>query len=168
MIQMNIIFGFFLLFNCRMQQQSGQGNGGTRRALSPGPGSDSDDSDISLGGTSPQSPSSTPPPNHHQPSAVSRGGPIRPIPPPTLNFHFDQTQSPFRFNHATAFKFPSTGFRFEPHSPQQNHPISNTGTVFRLTDTSPFQAVGGIRDELNPRCVLPRLSEKVKYRYRNV
>ncbi|KAK0169037.1 hypothetical protein PV327_002786 [Microctonus hyperodae] len=152
----------------RMQQQSGQGNGGTRRALSPGPGSDSDDSDISLGGTSPPSPSSTPPPTHHQPSPVSRGGPIGPIPPPTLNFHFDPTQSQFRFSHATAFKFPSTGFRFEPHSPQQNHPtIPNTGSMFRLTETSPFQAVGP-RGDLGSRCVLQSLNQEVRYRYRNL
>ncbi|XP_061927114.1 homeobox protein SIX4 isoform X2 [Apis cerana] len=125
----------------RMQQQSGTGNGNTRRALSPGPGgSDSEDSDISLGGTSPASPSSSPPPTH-QPSPVPLG-PLGPLPPPSLNFRFDPSQSQFRFNHATAFKFPPTGFRFGPHSPQHNHPNISGGGIFRLTETSPFQAVG--------------------------
>lgn len=124
-----------------MQQQSGTGNGNTRRALSPGPGgSDSEDSDISLGGTSPASPSSSPPPTH-QPSPVPLG-PLGPLPPPSLNFRFDPSQSQFRFNHATAFKFPPTGFRFGPHSPQHNHPNISGGGIFRLTETSPFQAVG--------------------------
>ncbi|CAK9819112.1 hypothetical protein ANTPLA_LOCUS10074 [Anthophora plagiata] len=124
-----------------MQQQSGTGNGNTRRALSPGPGgSDSEDSDISLGGTSPPSPSSSPPPTH-QPSPVPLG-PLGPLPPPSLNFRFDPSQSQFRFNHATAFKFPPTGFRFGPHSPQHNHPNISGGGIFRLTETSPFQAVG--------------------------
>ncbi|XP_012277696.1 homeobox protein SIX6 isoform X2 [Orussus abietinus] len=125
----------------RMQQQSGPGNGNTRRNLSPGPGgSDSEDSDISLGGTSPPSPSSSPPATH-QPSPVPLG-PLGPIPPPTLNFRFDPTQSQFRFGHATAFKFPPAGFRFGPHSPQHNHPNVAGGGIFRLTETSPFQAVG--------------------------
>ncbi|CAL7936554.1 unnamed protein product [Xylocopa violacea] len=125
----------------RMQQQSGTGNGNTRRTLSPGPGgSDSEDSDISLGGTSPPSPSSSPPPTH-QPSPVPLG-PLGPLPPPSLNFRFDPSQSQFRFNHATAFKFPPTGFRFGPHSPQHNHPNISGGGIFRLTETSPFQAVG--------------------------
>ncbi|XP_035720403.1 homeobox protein SIX6-like [Vespa mandarinia] len=125
----------------RMQQQSGPGNGNARRALSPGPGgSDSEDSDISLGGTSPPSPSSSPPPTH-QPSPVPLG-PLGPLPPPSLNFRFDPTQSQFRFGHATAFKFPPTGFRFGPHSPQHNHPNIAGGGIFRLTESSPFQAVG--------------------------
>ena len=127
-----------------MQQQSGPGNGVPRRALSPGPGgSDSEDSDISLGGTSPPSPNSSPPPTHHQPSPVPLG-PLGPLgPPPTLNFHFDPSQSQFRFGHATAFKFPPASFRFGPHSPQpHNHPSIGGGGIFRLTETSPFQAVG--------------------------
>ncbi|KAL2742917.1 homeobox protein SIX6 isoform X2 [Vespula maculifrons] len=125
----------------RMQQQSGPGNGNARRALSPGPGgSDSEDSDISLGGTSPPSPSSSPPPTH-QPSPVPLG-PLGPLPPPSLNFRFDPTQSQFRFGHATAFKFPPAGFRFGPHSPQHNHPNIAGGGIFRLAESSPFQAVG--------------------------
>ena len=124
----------------RMQQQSGTGNGNARRALSPGPGgSDSEDSDISLGGTSPASPSSSPPPTHQPPVPL---GPLGPLPPPSLNFRFDPSQSQFRFNHATAFKFPPAGFRFGPHSPQHNHPNISGGGIFRLTETSPFQAVG--------------------------
>ncbi|CAD6201346.1 GSCOCG00000149001-RA-CDS [Cotesia congregata] len=127
----------------RLQQQSGPGGAGSRRPLSPGGGSDSEDSDISLGGTSPPSPSSTPPSqSHHQPSPVSLG-PVAPLPPPGLGFRYDPTQTQLRFNHMTAFKFPPTGFRFEPHSPQHNHPaIPNAGGIFRLTETSPFQAVG--------------------------
>ncbi|XP_012264763.1 homeobox protein SIX3 [Athalia rosae] len=126
----------------RMQQRSGPGGGSQRRTLSPGPGgSDSEDSDISLGGTSPPSPSSSPPPTH-QPSPVPLG-PLGPLPPPPLNFRFDPTQSQFRFAHAPAFKYPPTGFRFGPHSPQHNnHPGIGGGGIFRLAETSPFQAVG--------------------------
>ncbi|XP_011302198.1 homeobox protein SIX3 [Fopius arisanus] len=140
----------------RIQQQSGQGNGGSRRALSPSPGgSDTEDSDISLGGTSPASPSSPPPPSHHQPSPISLG-PVGPLPPPSINFRFDAGHThAFRFTHATAFKFPATGFRFGPHSPQHTHPtIPSTGGMFRLTDTSPFQAVGP-RDDLGSRLPEP-------------
>lgn len=134
-----------------MQQQSGGSNGGPRRAMSPGPGSDSDDSDISLGGTSPPSPSSTPPASHHQQSPVSMG-PVGQLPPPPLNFRFDPSHQ-FRFSHSTAFKFPSTGFRFGPHSPQHNHPtIPSPGGMFRMTETSPFQAVGP-RGDLGSRLV---------------
>ncbi|XP_016844987.1 protein Optix isoform X1 [Nasonia vitripennis] len=138
----------------RQQQQSGNGNGGVRRNLSsPGPGaSDSEDSDISLGGTSPPSPSSSPPPtHHHQPSPVSISS-IGPIPTPSLNFRFDPTQSSFRFGPAPSFKFPSAGFRFSPHSPQHNHPSMAGGGIFRLTETSPFQAVGP-RGDLGSRYV---------------
>ena len=141
----------------RMQQQSGTGNGSTRRALSPGPGaSDSEDSDISLGGTSPASPSSSPPPTH-QPSPVPLG-PLGPLPPPSLNFRFDPSQSQFRFNHATAFKFPPAGFRFGPHSPQHNHPNISGGGIFRLTETSPFQAVGPRGDLGSRRVAFKNLS----------
>ncbi|XP_011067593.1 PREDICTED: homeobox protein SIX3 isoform X1 [Acromyrmex echinatior] len=127
--------------NSRMQQQSGQGNGNARRTLSPGPGgSSSEESDISLGGTSPPSPSSSPPPNH-QPSPVPLGS-LGPLPPPSLNFRFDPTQTHFRFGHTTAFKFPPTSFRFGPHSPQPNHPNMPGGGIFRFTESSPFQAVG--------------------------
>lgn len=146
-----------------MQQQSGPGNGVPRRPLSPGPGgSDSEESDISLGGASPPSPSSSPPPTHHQPSSIPLGslGPLGP--PPTLNFRFDPSQSQFRFGHATAFKFPPAGFRFGPHSPQQhNHPSIAGGGMFRLTETSPFQAVGP-RGDLGSRLVIPliELSQK--------
>ncbi|XP_046746610.1 homeobox protein SIX3 [Diprion similis] len=125
----------------RMQQQSGPGSGSQRRTLSPGPGgSDSEDSDISLGRTSPPSPPSSPPPTH-QPSPVPMG-PLGPLPPPPLNFRFDPAQSQFRFAHAPAFKFPPTGFQFGPHSPQHNHPSIAGGGIFRLAETSPFQAVG--------------------------
>lgn len=125
----------------RMQQQSGQGNGNARRTLSPGPGgSSSEDSDISLGGTSPPSPSSSPPSNH-QPSPVPLGS-LGPLPPPSLNFRFDPTQPHFRFGHTTAFKFPPTSFRFGPHSPQSNHPNMPGGGIFRFAESSPFQAVG--------------------------
>ncbi|XP_018316155.1 homeobox protein SIX3 isoform X1 [Mycetomoellerius zeteki] len=127
--------------NSRMQQQSGQGNGNARRTLSPGPGgSSSEESDISLGGTSPPSPSSSPPPNH-QPSPVPLGS-LGPLPPPSLNFRFDPTQTHFRFGHTTAFKFPPTSFRFGPHSPQPNHPNMPGGGIFRFAESSPFQAVG--------------------------
>ncbi|XP_019696961.2 homeobox protein SIX3 isoform X2 [Harpegnathos saltator] len=125
----------------RMQQQSGPGNGNTRRTLSPGPGgSDSEDSDISLGGASPASPNASPPPNH-QPSPVPLG-PLGPLPTPSLNFRFDPTQPQFRFGHTTPFKFPPTGFRFGPHSPQPNHPTMPSGGIFRIAETSPFQAIG--------------------------
>lgn len=134
-----------------MQQQSGPGSGNSRRPMSPGPGSDSEDSDISLGGTSPPSPSSSPPSSHHQPSPVGPLNSLGPIPPPALNFRFDP-QSQFRFNHSTAFKFPTSGFRFGPHSPQHNHPNIPSGGIFRLTETSPFQAVGP-RGDLGSRLV---------------
>ena len=125
-----------------MQQQSGPGNGSSRRHLSPGPGgSDSEDSDISLGGTSPPSPSSSPQTNH-QTSPVHQMSHLGPIPQPSLNFRYDPTHSSFRFGHATAFKFPPSGFRFGSHSPQHNHPNIAGGGIFRLTETSPFQAVG--------------------------
>lgn len=125
----------------RMQQQSGPGNGNTRRTLSPGPGgSDSEDSDISLGGASPVSPNASPPPNH-QPSPVPLGS-LGPLPTPSLNFRFDPTQPQFRFGHTTPFKFPPTGFRFGPHSPQPNHPTMPSGGIFRIAETSPFQAIG--------------------------
>lgn len=122
-----------------MQEQSGQGNGNARRALSPGPGgSDSEGSDISLGGASPASPNASPPPNH-QPSPIPMG-PLGPLPTPTLNFRFDPTQSQFRFGPTTPFKFPS--FRFGPHSPQPNHPSIPSGGIFRIAENSPFQAIG--------------------------
>lgn len=124
----------------RMQQQSGPGNGNPRRPLSPGGGSDTEDSDISLGGTSPPSPSSSPQTNH-QASPIHQLSHIGPIPQPTISFRFDPTAS-FRFGHATAFKFPPSGFRYGPHSPQHNHPSIAGGGIFRLTETSPFQAVG--------------------------
>lgn len=137
----------------RQQQQSGNGNGSVRRTLSPGPGSDTDDSDISLGGTSPPSPgSSSPPPlHHHQQSPVSMGS-IGPIPTPSLNFRFDPTAPSFRFGPAPSFKFPPAGFRFSPHSPQHNHPNIAGGGIFRLAETSPFQAVGP-RGDLGSRFV---------------
>ncbi|KAL7298418.1 hypothetical protein TKK_0008611 [Trichogramma kaykai] len=134
-------------YNCdtrrQQHQQSGNGNGSVRRGLSPGPGSDTDDSDISLGGTSPQSPSSSPPPSHHQQtSPIGSLGGIGPIRTPSLNFRFDPSHS-FRFGPTPSFKFPGTGFLFEPHSPQHSshHPVGSGG-IFRLTETSPFQAVG--------------------------
>jgi homeobox protein SIX3/6 len=78
---------------------------------------------------------------------------IGPIPTPSLNFRFDPTQSSFRFGSVPNFKFPSAGFRFAPHSPQHNHPnIAAGGGIFRLTETSPFQAVGP-RGDLGSRFV---------------
>ena len=125
-----------------MQQQSGPGNGGSRRPMSPGPGgSDSEDSDISLGGTSPPSPSSSPQTNH-QVSPIHHVSHIGPIPSTTLSFRYDPTHSPFRYGHGTNFKFPTSGFRFGPHSPQHNLPSIAGGGIFRLAETSPFQAVG--------------------------
>ena len=130
---------YYLIFCFR--QQHGGGSGSGRRQMSPGPMSDSDDSDISLGGTSPPSPSSTPPPSLHQQSPVSSLNSIGPIRTAPLNFRYDPI-SPFNFGPATAFKFPSAGFRFGPHSPQYNHHNLPTGGIFRLAETSPFQAVG--------------------------
>ncbi|OXU21257.1 hypothetical protein TSAR_015063 [Trichomalopsis sarcophagae] len=95
--------------------------------------------------------SSPPPTHHHQPSPVSISS-IGPIPTPSLNFRFDPTQSSFRFGPAPSFKFPSAGFRFSPHSPQHNHPSMAGGGIFRLTETSPFQAVGP-RGDLGSRYV---------------
>ncbi|XP_066591109.1 homeobox protein SIX3 [Prorops nasuta] len=133
----------------RMQQQSGPGNGNARRALSPGAGgSDSEDSDISLGGTSPPSPGSSPPRSHQpSPSPVPLGplgpfGSVGAVSSPSLNFRYEPAQSQFRFGHATAFKFPPAGFQFGPHSPQHHHTNIAGGGIFRLTETSPFQAVG--------------------------
>lgn len=147
-----MIFNWCCSFFCsRIQQQSGQTNGGTRRNISPPGPSDSDDSDISLGGTSPQSPSSTPPPSNHQPSPVPPIGPVTTLQPPALNFRFDAAghAHQLRLAHATAFKFPATAFHFGQQSPQASHPsIPNPGGLFRLTDTSPFQAVGP-RDDLS-------------------
>ncbi|KAJ8681504.1 hypothetical protein QAD02_017296, partial [Eretmocerus hayati] len=130
------------------QQHSGNMGNSTHRPLSPDAGgSDSDDSDISLGGTSPTSPSSSPQPAshpHHQSSpSHSAAASIGPIRTPSLNFRFDPiAPSSFRFGPATGYKFPATGFRFEPHSPHHNHPNIAAGGIFRLAETSPFQAVG--------------------------
>ncbi|XP_014213916.1 iroquois-class homeodomain protein IRX-1-like [Copidosoma floridanum] len=142
----------------RQQQQSGNGNSGMSRTLSPSPGSDSEDSDISLGGTSPPSPSLSPPASHHhqQPSPVSSlsSGGIGPIPTPSPNFRFDPTQYSFRFAPAPSFSFAPQSFRFSPHSPQHNHHPKPGGSLFRLAETSPFQAVGP-RGDLGTRLTEP-------------